>query len=64
MAELVKEQAIDNKIMSYVVPLMLIGVVVIMIIPIPPFLLDILLAFNITLSLIILFVSLYLGRPL
>ena len=53
-----------SKIMSMVVPAMFIGVVVIMIIPIPPFFLDLLLSFNITLSLIILFVSLYLGRPL
>lgn len=50
--------------MSYIIPMLLIGVVVIMIIPIPTVLLDTLLAFNITLSLVILFVSLYLGRPL
>ena len=50
--------------MSYVVPALLIGVVILMIIPIPAFLLDILLALNIALSLVILFVSLHLGRPL
>ncbi len=54
----------DRAIMTYVVPSLLIGVVVIMIIPVPAFVLDILLSFNITLSLVILFVSLYLGRPL
>jgi flagellar biosynthesis protein FlhA len=54
----------DNPLMSFVVPTLLIGVVIIMIIPIPPLLLDILLSFNISLSLVILFVSLYLGRPL
>ncbi len=54
----------DRAVMTYVVPIMLIGVVVMMIIPMPAFLLDIMLAFNITLSLVILFVSLYLGRPL
>ncbi|MFN8388889.1 MAG: flagellar biosynthesis protein FlhA [Bdellovibrionota bacterium] len=54
----------DNPFMSYLIPTMLIGVVVIMIIPVPAVVLDILLAFNITLSLVILFVSLYLGRPL
>lgn len=43
---------------------MLIAVVVIMIIPVPAWVLDILLSFSITLSLVILFVSLYLGRPL
>ncbi len=53
-----------SKLMSMVVPALFIGVVVIMIIPIPPFFLDLLLSFNITLSLVILFVSLYLGRPL
>jgi len=53
-----------NNIMSYVVPVLLVGVVVMMIIPIPPMLLDILLAFNISLSLVVLFVSLYVSRPL
>jgi len=43
---------------------MLVGIVVIMIIPVPPFILDLLLSFNITISLVILFVSLYLARPL
>lgn len=50
--------------MSYTVPALLVGVVIIMIIPIPSSLLDILLSFNITLSLIILFVSLQLEKPL
>ncbi len=50
--------------MSYIVPVLLIGVIVIMIIPIPAFFLDILLATNITISLVILFVALYTGRPL
>ncbi len=54
----------DRAVMSYVIPMMLIGVVVIMIIPIPAAFLDVFLAFNITLSLVVLFVSLYLGRPL
>lgn len=54
----------QKALMSYIVPILIIGVVVIMIIPIPTALLDILLAFNIALSLIVLFVSLYLGRPL
>ncbi|MCC6954703.1 MAG: flagellar biosynthesis protein FlhA [Deltaproteobacteria bacterium] len=50
--------------MSVIVPILLIGVVVLMIIPLPPAILDLLLAFNITISLIILFVSLYMRRPL
>ncbi|MCC6220709.1 MAG: flagellar biosynthesis protein FlhA [Deltaproteobacteria bacterium] len=48
----------------YTVPALLVGMIVIMIIPIPATLLDILLAFNITISLVVLFVALYLGRPL
>ena len=54
----------DNVVMSFVVPALLIGVVTIMIIPIPAAFLDILLSFNITISLVILFVSLYIKRPL
>ena len=54
----------SNAAMSMSIPAMLIGVVIIMVIPIPAFFLDILLSFNITISLVILFVSLYLGRPL
>src|SRR5437764_800207 len=62
-----KKQTAETKsssLMSYVVPMLLVGVVVMMIIPIPPILLDILLSFNITLSLVVLFVSLYVSRPL
>ncbi|MCC6932442.1 MAG: flagellar biosynthesis protein FlhA [Deltaproteobacteria bacterium] len=54
----------DNIGMSFVVPILLIGIVVIMIIPIPAALLDVLLSFNITISLVVLFVSLYINRPL
>jgi flagellar biosynthesis protein FlhA len=50
--------------MSYIVPVLLIGIVIIMILPIPTILLDVMLASNIALSLVILFVALYLGRPL
>ena len=53
-----------SAVVSYTVPAMLIGVVVIMVIPIPAAFLDILLSFNITLSLVILFVALYVSRPL
>jgi flagellar biosynthesis protein FlhA len=49
---------------TYTVPALLVGVVVIMIIPIPSGLLDILLSFNITVSLVVLFVSLQMDRPL
>lgn len=53
-----------SQVMSYVVPILLVGIVVMMIIPIAPGFLDILLSFNITLSLVVLFVSLYVARPL
>ncbi len=59
-----KKEKSSSTAMTYIVPMLLISVVVIMIIPIPTPLLDILLSFNITLSLVILFVSLYIGRPL
>ena len=41
-----------------------IGVLIIMIIPLPSFLLDLLLSFNITISIVILLVSMYVLRPL
>ena len=46
------------------VPMGLIGILVIMILPIPTALLDICIAINITLSLIVMFVSLFLDKPL
>jgi flagellar biosynthesis protein FlhA len=58
------EEKSQSKLMSYVVPILLVGVVVLMIVPIPVGFLDILLSFNITLSLVVLFVSLYVARPL
>ncbi len=49
---------------SAMVPIMLVGVIIIMIIPIPAPVLDILLSLNITISLVVLFVSIYISRPL
>jgi len=43
---------------------MLIGILLVMVIPVPPMLLDFLLTFNITLSVIILLVSLHIAKPL
>jgi len=54
----------DNVAMSYAIPAVLVGIVIIMIIPIPAAFLDVLLAFHIALSLVVLFVSLYMKRPL
>ena len=59
-----KNQKKINNSASIAIPIMLVGVIVMMVIPIPSFLLDILLALNIALSVVILFVSLFLGRPL
>lgn len=58
-----EEQNVNNA-MSVVMPAMLVAIVVMMILPIPSWVIDILLAMNITLSLVILFVALYLDRPL
>ena len=46
------------------IPLALVGILGIMLFPLPTTLLDILLALNITISLIVLFVSLYMEKPL
>ncbi|RPI71961.1 MAG: EscV/YscV/HrcV family type III secretion system export apparatus protein, partial [Desulfobacteraceae bacterium] len=46
------------------VSLGIVGILVIMLIPLPTFLLDLLLAFNITLSIVILLLTLYATRPL
>lgn len=46
------------------VPAAIIGIVVMMVVPMPPFVMDVLLAFNIALSVLILLVSLRVTRPL
>jgi flagellar biosynthesis protein FlhA len=53
-----------NMTMNVMIPILLVGVIIIMVIPIPAGLLDILLSLNITLSLVILFVSIHIARPL
>ena len=45
------------------VPLAVLGIIMAMIMPLPPFLLDILISANITLSVIVLLVALYIGKP-
>lgn len=44
--------------------LLVLGIIIIMIVPIPPFVMDILLSFSITFSIIIMLVSMYILRPL
>jgi flagellar biosynthesis protein FlhA len=48
---------------DYAVPIAVLGIVLAMIAPLPPFLLDILISGNITLSVIVLLVSLYITKP-
>jgi len=59
-----EEETTLKSLASFGIPILLISIIVMMVIPIPSFLLDILLALNISVSVIILFVSLFLGRPL
>ncbi|MBX7190566.1 MAG: flagellar biosynthesis protein FlhA [Sandaracinaceae bacterium] len=49
---------------SAIVPLILVGIVALMVVPLPPFLLDLLLAASIALSLGLLLVAIHLERPL
>ncbi len=65
MAEAVLEKGYGKQqLQQVVIPIALIGIVAILILPLPTALLDVLLAFNITISLIVLFVSLFLARSL
>lgn len=54
----------DPRIHGILLPLGIVGILAIMIIPLPPILLDFLLSMNITLAVIVLLVSLYILRPL
>ncbi|HEX4595439.1 MAG TPA: flagellar biosynthesis protein FlhA [Bryobacteraceae bacterium] len=49
--------------MEFVVPIAVLGIVLAMIAPLPPFLLDVLISANITMSVIVLLVSLYITKP-
>jgi len=48
---------------EFIVPLGVLGIVMAMITPLPPFLMDVLISANITLSVIVLLVSLYITKP-
>ncbi len=56
-------EAVLSRFGDVAVPLVVIGIVLAMITPLPPFLLDVLISLNITVSTIVLLVSLYIGRP-
>ncbi|HHL39406.1 MAG TPA: flagellar biosynthesis protein FlhA [Deltaproteobacteria bacterium] len=49
---------------EYLLPLGIVGILAVMILPIPPFVLDLLLTFNITMAVIILLLAIYIARPL
>jgi flagellar biosynthesis protein FlhA len=53
-----------SKLNHFLIPVALVGILAILIFPMPTVLLDVCIALNITISLIILFTSLYIDRPL
>ena len=64
MSDVKKKRDITKLIVHSSIPLALIGILGILLFPMPTILLDICLALNITISLIVLFVSLYIDKPL
>jgi flagellar biosynthesis protein FlhA len=64
MAQAPAKKIANKEWQQIFMPIALIGIIATLVLPIPTALLDVLLATNITISLIILFVSLFLARPL
>ncbi|MEK7772899.1 MAG: flagellar biosynthesis protein FlhA [Deltaproteobacteria bacterium] len=64
MATLVGNIARFKKGSEFLLPLGIVGILVVMILPVPPMLLDLLLTFNITISIVILLVAVYIKKPL
>lgn len=64
MAELALDNRRSSTISDAILALLVISMLGVMIVPVPPFLLDILLSFNIVFSIIILLVTMYITRPL
>lgn len=64
MATLVENIARFKKGSEFLLPLGIVGILVVMILPVPPMLLDLLLTFNITVSILILLVAVYIKKPL
>jgi flagellar biosynthesis protein FlhA len=56
-------EAVLSRFGDVAVPVVVIGIVMAMITPLPPFLLDVLISLNITVSTVVLLVSLYITRP-
>ncbi len=71
MAEAVAKKTNNNSIIitlaknsDMALGLLVLGIVVVMIVPIPPFVMDILLSFSITFSIVIMLVSMYILKPI
>src|SRR6478609_2882453 len=62
LGKLASETVFSN-IGDVAVPMVVLGIVMAMITPLPPFMLDVLITMNITLSTVVLLVSLYITRP-
>ena len=60
---LTKLESQIGKFSELAVPLAVLGIVMAMIVPLPPFLLDVLISANITISVVVLLVSLHITRP-
>ncbi len=56
-------EAVLSKFGDFAIPVVVLGIVLAMITPLPPFLLDILITLNITVSTVVLLVSMYITRP-
>ncbi len=64
MATLVENIARFRKGSEFLLPAGIVGILMVMILPVPPIVLDLLLTFNITVSIIILLVAVYVNKPL
>lgn len=64
MAGLQDKMSIFKKSSGLLLPLGVVGILVVMILPVPSIILDLLLTFNITIAIIILLVSVYVSKPL
>jgi len=56
-------EAMISRFGDVAVPVVVLGIVLAMITPLPPFLLDLLITLNITVSTVVLLVSMYISRP-
>lgn len=64
MAEIIEKLIKSRKGYDFLVPVGIIGILMVMILPVPPIMLDLLLTFNITASIIILLLAVYIAKPL